>query len=225
MDTKKTMNQVTLADWKVNKKQLDNVQKVLKSGRLTYGPFTKELEEKFAKKHNFKYAIFTNSGTSALEVAWHYLKDRYNWPDGAEVIVPAVTFVATVNVLLHQRLKPVLVDIDANTFNINPQLIEAKITKKTRAICPVDLLGRPVDIEPIKKIARKHRLIIVEDACETMFVYHPNGKPVGSEAKIAVYSSYLAHIISTGVGGFFCTNDPYIYKDARRDSSKSANIG
>ena len=203
MDIKKTL--VTLADWWPTKKQKENVLKVLDSGRLTYGPFTKELEEKFAKKHNFKYAIFTNSGTSALEIAWHYLKDKYNWPDGAEVLVPAVTFVATVNVLLHQRLKPVLVDIDPDTFNIDPELIEAKVTKKTVAICPVDLLGRPVDVE-VFKIAKKYKLKVVEDSCETMFVSHSNGKPVGSMADLACYSSYLAHIISTGVGGFLCTN-------------------
>ena len=212
MDTQKT---VTLSDWKPTKKQIDNVNRVVKSGRLTYGPFTRELEKKFAKLHNFKYCIFTNSGTSALEVSWAYLKERFNWPDGAEVIVPAVTFVATVNVLLHNRLKPVLVDVDPETFNIDPELIEAAITKKTVAICPVDLLGRPVDIEPILKIARKYRLKIVEDSCETMFVNHSDGKPVGSMANIACYSSYLAHIISTGVGGFLCTNDYYAEKEMR----------
>lgn len=203
----------SLAEWKPTKRQIELVNKVLKSGRLTYGKYHRELESKFAKAHNFKYCIFTNSGTSALQVAWHYLKETYGWKDGAEVIVPAVTFVATVNVLLHNRLKPILVDVDAETFNINPELI--KITKKTVAICPVDLLGRPVNIQPIIKLARQNKLKIVEDACETMFVNHPNGKPVGSCADIAVYSSYLAHIISTGVGGFLCTNNKKWADDMR----------
>lgn len=206
---------VTLADWKPTKKQLDNVKKVVKSGRLTYGPFTKELEEKFAKLHNFKYCIFTNSGTSALQIAWHYLKDRYGWKDGAEVIVPSVTFVATLNTILQNRLRPVLVDIDLGTFNINPAEIAKKITKKTVAICPVDLLGRPVDISRILEVSKKYNLKIVEDSCETMFVSHSNGRPVGSCANIACYSSYLAHIISTGVGGFLCTNDYYAHKYLR----------
>ena len=204
MDTQKT---VTLADWKPTKKQIDNVNKVVKSGRLTYGSFTQELEKKFAKLHNFKYCIFTNSGTSALQIALAYMKNRYGWEDGDEILVPAVTFVATVNVVLQNRLKPILVDVDPDTFNINPNLIEQKLTEKTRAIIPVDLLGRPVDIEPIKYQAKKHGLKIIEDSCETMFVNHSNGSVVGSEADIACYSSYLAHIISTGVGGFLCTND------------------
>lgn len=210
MDTKKIKRRiVTLADWKPSERQLYLVQKVLKSGRLTYGPYTKKVEQMMAQKHNFKYAIFVNSGTSALQIAWHYLKKINKWKDGSEVIVPAITFVATINVLLQNKLKPILVDIDPDTFNINPQLIEKAITKKTVAICPVDLLGRPCDIMPIKKLAKRYKLKIVEDACETMFVDHSVlGKafPVGSGADIACYSSYLAHIISTGVGGFICTN-------------------
>lgn len=201
------MKTVTLADWKPTEKQIQNVNKVLKSGRLTYGPFTRKLESLFAEKHGFKYAIFMNSGTSALQVAWHYLKNKHGWEDGYEVIVPAVTFVATVNMILVNNLKPILVDVDPETFNLDPKLIEKAITSKTVAICPVDLLGRPCDIQAIKKIAKKHNLVIVEDSCETMFVSHSKGKPVGSQADIAVYSSYLAHIISTGVGGFLCTNN------------------
>ena len=211
MDTQK----VTLAEWQPTKRQLKLVNEVMKSGRLTYGKYHRELEAKFAKKHGFKYCIFTNSGTSALQVAWHYLKELYAWPDGAEVIVPSVTFVATVNMLLVNRLKPVLVDVRSDTFNIDPVLIEEKITDKTVAICPVDLLGRPVDINPIRKLAKKYKLRIIEDSCETMFVNHPNMKPAGSCADIAVYSSYLAHIISTGVGGFLCTNNKKWADDMR----------
>lgn len=206
---------VTLADWKPTEQQIKNVNKVIKSGRLTYGPYTQKLENEFAKAHNFKYSIFTNSGTSALQVAWHYLKEINHWKDGDEVIVPAVTFVATINVILQNKLKPVLVDINYETLNIASNFIEKKITKKTVAICPVDLLGRPCDIKTIKEIARKYKLKVVEDSCETMFVKHSNGQVVGSGADIAVYSSYLAHIISTGVGGFLCTNNKKWADDMR----------
>lgn len=205
----------SLADWQPTEKQIENVNKVVKSGRLTYGPFTRELEEKFAKLHNFKYCIFTNSGTSALQVSLAYLKRKFNWNDGDEILVPAVTFVASVNVILENRLKPVLIDIDPKTLNINPSLIEKKLSGETRAIMPVDLLGRPCDIEPIKYLAKKYGLKIIEDSCESMFVKHANGSIVGSEANIACYSSYLAHIISTGVGGFLCTNDFNWAKDMR----------
>lgn len=200
------MTTVTLADWKPTKNQIKLVNEVLKSGRLTYGPMTRKLEEDFAKLHGKKYAIFTNSGTSSLQVAWHYLKEKYHWKDGDEVIVPAVTFVATVNVILQNKLKPVLVDIDPNTYNIDVSMIERAITEKTRAICPVDLLGQTCDMARIREIADEYDLKVVEDSCETMFVKQ-KGKVVGSRADIACYSSYLAHIISTGVGGFTTTDD------------------
>lgn len=200
------MRNVTLADWKPTKRQKQLVNKVLESGRLTYGPMTQKFEEEFARLHNRKYAIFTNSGTSALQVSLHYLKAKYGWKDGDEVLVPAVTFVATVNVILQNNLKPVLVDVDIATYNVDPRLIEEKITKKTRAIMPVHLLGQPAQMDKIMRIAKKHKLKVVEDSCETMFVKF-KGKPVGSQGDIACFSSYLAHIISTGVGGFITTND------------------
>ena len=204
------MRQVSLADWHPTKKQITDVNKVLKTGRLTYGPFTRKFEEEFARLHNFKHAIFVNSGTSGLQLVFDYLKRKYNWKDGDEVIVPSVTFVATVNILLQNRLKPVLVDVDIDTYNIDtrdPKFIENKITKKTRAILAVNLLGRGVQIQEIRKIAKRHNLKVIEDSCEAMFNWYPDiDKPVGSLADFAVYSSYLAHIISTGVGGIICTN-------------------
>lgn len=197
---------VTLADSKINARQKKLVNRVLNSNRLTYGPMTQKFEREFAKLHNRKYAIFTNSGTSALQVALHYLKDKYGWKDGDEVIVPAVTFVATVNVVLQNNLKPVLVDVDPLTFNIDTTKIEDALTAKTRAIIPVHLLGQPAEMDKIMKLAKKFNLKVVEDSCETMFVKYKN-KVVGSQGDIACFSSYLAHIISTGVGGFITTND------------------
>lgn len=196
---------ISLADWKATKRQIKLVNQVLKSGRLTYGSFTRRFEKKFAELHNRKYAIFTNSGTSALQVSLYYLKDKYGWKDGDEVIVPALTFVATVNVILQNRLKPVLVDVD-DTYNIDTELIQRAITKRTRAILPVHLLGQPARMNKIMRIAKKYKLKVVEDSCEAMFVRY-KGKPVGSQGDIACFSTYLAHIISTGVGGFIVTNN------------------
>lgn len=191
---------VPMADWQSTDKHARLILEVLASGRLTYGDKTRELEERFAAIHGAKRALFTSSGTSALKIALHALKDRYGWKDGDEVIIPAVTFVATMNVVLMNNLKPVLVDVDLKTVNINPELIEEAITKKTRAIIPVHLLGQPVDMEAIMKIARKHKLRVVEDSCETMFVNKIKGD-------VACFSSYLAHLLVTGVGGFIATND------------------
>jgi perosamine synthetase len=195
-----SVRQITMADWQVNRKQKKLIKQVLKSGRLTYGDKTRELEERFAKLHGVKYALFTSSGTAALKIALHALKDKYKWKDGDEVIIPAVTFVATMNVVIMNNLQPVLVDVKEDTVNIDPELIEQAITKKTRAILPVHLLGQPAAMKAIVAIAKKHNLKIVEDSCETMFVNKVRGD-------IACFSTYFAHLLVTGVGGFITTND------------------
>lgn len=194
------MTKIQMADWKVTRKQLKLVKEVLKSGRLTYGDKTRELEERFAEVHGVKHALFTSSGTAALKIALHALKDKHGWKDGDEVIIPAVTFVATMNVCIMNNLKPVLVDVDRDTVNIDPKKIEKAITKRTVAIMPVHLLGQPADMTAILKIATKHGLKVVEDSCETMFVNAVQGD-------IACYSTYLAHLLVTGIGGFITTND------------------
>src|SRR3990167_5330817 len=191
---------ISIAEWKVTRKQKRLVKEVLNSGRLTYGDKTRELEERFAEIHGVKHALFTSSGTAALKIALHALKERYDWKNGDEVIVPSVTFVATMNVVLMNNLVPVLVDVLPTTVNIDPELIEKAITKKTRAIIPVHLLGQPADMTEILKIAKEHKLKVVEDSCETMFVNKVQGD-------IACFSTYLAHLLVTGIGGFITTND------------------
>jgi len=119
------------------------VNDVLDSSRLTYGPMTKRFEDEFSRSHGCQFGLFMNSGTSALHVALAILKERGRWTDGDEVIVPAVTFVATSNIVLHNRMVPVFVDVERDTFNIDPAKIEERITPKTRAIIPVHLLGLP----------------------------------------------------------------------------------
>lgn len=200
------MNSIQMADWKVTKYQKRLIREVLDSGRLTYGPMTRDLEEQFSKLHNRKYALFTSSGTAALKIALGALKDKYGWQDGDEVIIPSVTFVATLNAVVMNNLTPVLVDIDVDTVNINPNKIEPAITDKTRAIIPVHLLGQPCDMRQILKLAKQYDLKIVEDSCETMFV-SKDGKVVGSQGDIACFSSYIAHLMVTGVGGFITTNN------------------
>ncbi len=194
------MKSITMAEWAVTRKQSKLIKEVLKSGRLTYGEKTRELEKRFAEIHGVKHALFTSSGTAALKIALHALKDKHGWKDGDEVIIPAVTFVATMNVVLMNNLKPVLVDVDPNSVNIDTTLIEKAITKKTRAIIPVHLLGQPAEMEAVMRIAKKHKLKVVEDSCETMFVNKVQGD-------VACFSTYLAHLLVTGIGGFITTND------------------
>ncbi|MGB7265281.1 MAG: DegT/DnrJ/EryC1/StrS family aminotransferase [Terracidiphilus sp.] len=190
------------------------VNEVLNSNRLTYGPMTKRFEREFASVHGCRFGLFMNSGTSALHIALAALKARHGWSDGDEVIVPAVTFVATSNIVLHNGMVPVFVDVELDTYNIDPTKIEEKITPRTRALIPVHLLGLPAAMGPILEIAKKHNLSIIEDSCETMFAEY-RGSPVGSLGDVGCFSTYVAHLLVTGVGGFAITKDADLAVDMR----------
>lgn len=182
------------------------VDDVLAVNRLSYGNYSRAFEEQFAAMHGCDYAVLSNSGTSSLQVALQTLKELRGWQDGDEVIVPAITFVATVNIVLHNRMIPRLVDVDPNYYEIDTAKMEAAITPKTRAIIPVHTFGQPCDMTTIKAIADKHGLKIIEDSCECMFVSHA-GRSVGSWGEIGCFSTYIAHLLTTGVGGIATTND------------------
>ena len=191
----------------LTKEEKANVMQVLESDRLSYGPFIRQFEKRFANLHDCSFAVFMNSGTNALSIAVACLKETGGWKDGDEVIVPALTFVASANVVLEHNLVPVFVDCDPKTYNIDPAKIEAKISKKTKAIMPVHLFGQIADMDPILAIAKKHDLRIIEDSCETVGVKY-KGKPTGSFGDISCFSTYVAHFIVTGVGGLALTNNP-----------------
>lgn len=183
------------------------VNKVLDSGRLSYGPFLRKFEEEFGKLCDRKFTISANSGTSTLQVAIHALKELDGWKDGDEILVPAITFVASSNTIMQNNLKPVFVDVDPKMYHIDSKKIEEKITPRTRAIMPVHLFGISCDMKPILEIAKKHKLRIIEDSCEAVGVKY-RGKMVGSLGDVACFSTYMAHLVTTGVGGFAATNDP-----------------
>ncbi len=197
---------IAIADLRISQKAKKYVNKVLDDNRLSYGPFTQRFENEFAKIHRRKFAIVSNSGTSALQVTIHAFKEYFGWDDEDEILVPAITFIATSNVILHNRLKPVFVDVEQDYYCIDPTKIEEKITEKTRAILPVHLFGQSSDMDKIIKIAKKHNLKVIEDSCETLFANY-KGKPVGSLGDASIFSTYVAHIIVTGVGGVVTIND------------------
>lgn len=182
------------------------VNDVLDRNRLSYGRYTRAFEREFARAHGVRYAIMLNSGTSALQVALAALRETGGWSDGDEVLVPAVTFIATSNIVLMNGLRPVFVDVDARTHNLDPARIEEKLTNRTRAIIPVHLCGLPCDMGAILETARRWNLRVLEDSCETMFVRY-RGRPVGSFGDLATFSTYVAHLVVTGVGGLITTND------------------
>ena len=179
---------------------------VLRSGRISPGPVTATFERRFAELHNVSHAAMCNSGTGALQLSLQALKERYRWQDGAEVIVPAMTFVATVNIVLYNNLRPVLVDIDPNTFNMDPAACEAAVTGRTVAMIPVHLFGQPADMTSLMAVAGQHGLKVIEDSCETAGVRH-RGRMVGSFGDFSCFSTYMAHLITTGVGGLALTDD------------------
>jgi len=190
----------------VNDKMREYVNQVLDSGRISYGPLSRELEQRFAAIHECKYGVLSNSGTSSLQVAIQAMKELYGWRDGDEIITQSVTFVATVNTILHNRLKPVLVDVD-DYYGLDPEKLEAAITPRTRCVVPVHLFGQPCNMTDIQDIAHYHHLKVLEDSCETMFVSH-NDRMAGSWGDVACFSLYVAHLLTAGVGGVGTTNDP-----------------
>lgn len=179
----------------------------LNKNRLSYGYYVKTFEKEFASLHDRRFGMFSNSGTSSLQVGLHALKEKYGWEDEDEVLVPAITFVASSNVVLQNRLRPVFVEVEPNYYEIDPDKIEKKITPKTKAIMPVHIGGQPCDMSPIMEIARKHNLRVIEDSCETMFVKYKD-QPTGSWGDVSCFSTYVAHLIVTGVGGLTLTDDP-----------------
>ena len=197
---------IELGTLKITAKAKEYVNKVIDDNRLSYGPFCKRLEQEFARIHQARFGVVSNSGTSALHVALQALKEIHQWQDNDEVIVPAITFVATSNIVLHNHMKPVFVDVDPVHYELDPALLEKMITPRTRAIIPVHLFGQPCDMDSILKIAEKHGLKIIEDSCETMFA-HYKGKMVGTFSDIGCFSTYVAHLLTTGVGGINLTNN------------------
>ncbi len=182
------------------------VMQVLNTQRLSHGPFLTRFEGEFSKFHDSKYGITCNSGTDALRAGIAALKEKYNWDDGDEILVPSLTFVASSNSILQNNLKPVFVDIERDYYGINPKLLEERINEKTRAVMPVHLFGMPCEMDTISNIAKKHELRMIEDSCETMFAKY-NGRNVGSWGDVGCFSMYAAHLIITGVGGICTTND------------------
>jgi perosamine synthetase len=186
------------------------VLEALDSPVLSIGSKASLFERMIAGYVGVKYGIAVNSGTSGL----HLLVRAMNIGDGDEVITTPFSFVASANCLLFERARPVFVDIDPVTLNINPGGIEEKITGRTRAVLPVHVFGRPADMGAILSIARRHRLAVIEDACEALGACC-NGKMAGSEGDAAVFAFYPNKQITTGEGGVIVTGSEEVAKLCR----------
>ncbi len=181
------------------------IDEALDKKLVTRGKLVEEFEKKFAKLFGVKYAAAVSSGTDADALACAVLYD-YGAKRGDEIIIPALTFVATGNAVLQAGFTPVFVDVNRETLNIDPDKIEQAITPKTRGIMPVHLMGKPAEMDKIMAIAKKHKLYVIEDAAEAHGAEY-KGKLIGSIGHMAAFSLYAAHIVTTIEGGIVITND------------------
>lgn len=198
------------------------INRALESKWVTRGRYVREFEEKFAELFGVKEAVAVSSGTDADALACAVLYD-FGARRGDEIIVPALSFVATGNAVLQAGFRPVFVDVRRETLNIDPDKIEEAITPKTRAIMPVHLMGKPAAMDEILAIAEKHNLHVIEDAAEAHGAEY-KGKKIGSMGDMAAFSLYAAHIITTIEGGVAVTDDPQM-ADALRSLRNHGIVG
>ena len=201
--------------YKVNhpfiKEYQDAFDRVLKSGWFILGSNVEEFEKAFAEYNNVKYCAGVASGLDALTISLLAL----DLPKGSEVIVPSNTYIATILSILHSGYKPVLVEPDIYTYNIDPQLIEDSITPETRAIIVVHLYGKPCDMDPILAICKKKNLYLIEDCAQAHGARY-KGKKVGGFGDLAAFSFYpTKNLGCLGDGGAVVTNDVRLYKKSR----------
>jgi len=191
----------------IDEKDIKEVIKVLKGDWITQGPKVEEFEKAVAKYCGVKYAVAVSSGTAALHAAYTVA----GIGQGDEVITTPLTFAATANAVVYCGGKPVFVDVESDTLNINPELVEGLITPKTKAIAPVDFAGRPCDYDEILKIAKKNNLLVIEDAAHALGSEY-KGKKVGSFSDMTVLSFHPVKIITTGEGGMILINRKDFYE-------------
>jgi len=182
----------------------------LRGRSYAWGPNCTKLQEEFAKWNGNKFCGATNSGTGAL----HMGVAACGVSAGDEVITTALSWTSTGTCILHHNAIPIFVDIDWKTMNIDPAKIEAAITRRTRAIIPVHYWGVPADMDPIMRIARKHRLYVIEDACQAHGALY-KGKKVGTFGDCTAFSLNQNKNYCAGEGGLFVTDDEKIYVAAR----------
>jgi len=193
----------------IDKNDINEVLKVMKSNFITQGPKVQEFEKALDKYSGSKYAVVVSNGTVALYLAYLALDLK----KGDEVITPPNTFVATTNMLLAVGAKPVFCDIREDTYNIDESKIEKLITSKTKAIVPVHFAGQSCEMEKINRLAKKYKLKVVEDACHALGAKYRDSK-VGSckYSDMAVFSFHPVKPITTGEGGAILTNDKKYYE-------------
>lgn len=182
-------------------REMSLVQEVMRSGVLSIGPVVEQFEAMVAQRTGARHAIAVNSGTAGL----HECIIASGLGEGDEVITSSFSFVASANTIAYERAKPVFVDIDPATLNLDPSRIEDAITPRTRGIMPVHVFGQPADMDPIRDVAERHNLAIIEDACEAIGAGY-KGRAAGTLGDAGVFAFYPNKQITTAEGGVIVTN-------------------
>jgi len=192
--------------------EIGYVNDALSKGAISgfFGEYISRFERAFASYSDCEYGVATTSGTTALHLALIALSLK----KGDEVLVSTLTNMATFFAVLYEGATPIPIDIEEDTWNLDPSLLESRITPRTRAIIVVHLFGHPVDMDPVVEIAQKYNLSVIEDCAEAHGATY-KGKKVGSLGTVGCFSFYANKIITTGEGGMITTNDPSIHERAR----------
>ena len=194
----------------IGEDEIAEVVDTIRSGWLTTGPKTRRFEEQFRDYVGSKFAVAVSSCTAGL----HLMLMAAGIGEGDEVITTPLTFCATVNVILHQRAKPVLADICLDDYNIDPEQVERKITPRTKAILAVHYAGQPCRMDQLFDIARRHNLLLFEDAAHASGAQY-RGRPVGSLGDATAFSFYVIKNMTTGEGGMVTTDNPELEDKVR----------
>ena len=207
----KPVREKPFPSWPVyGEEELEALKEVLESGVWGIGGNKKaEFEKRFAEYHRVKYGVAVTNGTAALEISLR----AAGIPAGSSVIMPAYTFMATATAAIYANLVPKFVDIDPDTYTIDPSAVEAAITEDVKAIIPVHIAGCPADMEKINSIAEKYNLVVVEDACQAWGAEW-NGRKVGSYGDLAAFSFQSSKNITSGEGGIILTDNRKLYETA-----------
>ena len=186
----------------ITEKEIESVSETLRSGWLTMGPKTQEFEQAFKEYIGCEYCVSVNSATAGLHLALRAIGLKA----GDEVILPTTTFVATAEVVAYMQAVPILCDIDFNTHTLDVKKLELLISKKTKVIMPVHFAGIPCDMDALCELAKKHNIIVIEDAAHALPTTYKN-KKVGTIGDITVFSFYATKTLATGEGGMICTHN------------------
>lgn len=197
------MNPIPLAQPEIGAREEELVLEVLRSGRLSLGPMGQRFERAFADFLGVEDAVAVSSGTAALHLGVRQL----GWGPGDEIVTSPFTFVASANSLLYEGARPVFVDVDPETLDIDPDAAAAAVTEKTAGLLPIDIFGWPAAWPELEALAAKHGLGILEDSCEALGAVDAEGRKVGSRGHFATFAFYANKQMTTGEGGMIVPTD------------------